>query len=92
MTWTLKDERDKQLELTEGYKEVGEKLGIEVASVGEVWWRYFDKYTEDILYFKDDKHASPLGSTLAAYTIFNVIFKKKANTEDEICKRINEMI
>lgn len=92
MTWTLKDERDKQLELTEGYKEVGEKLGIEVAPVGEVWWRYFDKYPEDILYFKDDKHASPLGSTLAAYTIFNVIFKKKANTEDEICKRINEMI
>lgn len=92
MTWSMKAEREKQKELSEGYKEVGEKLGITVAPVGEVWWRYFDSYPEDILYFKDDKHASKLGSTLAAYTIFSTIFCEKAKTRDEICNRINGMI
>lgn len=92
MTWSMKAEREKQKELSDGYREVGEKLGISVAPVGEVWWRYFDNYPEDILYFKDDKHASQLGSTLAAYTIFSTIFGKKAKTRDEICNRINGMI
>lgn len=92
MTWTLKDEREKQWELTEGYREVGEKLGIDVAPAGEVWWKFFDKYPEEILYFKDNKHASLLGSTLAAYTIFNTIFNKKAKTQNSIYKNINELI
>ena len=92
ITWTLKSERDKQWILTDGYKEVGEKLGIDVSPVGEVWWRYFDKYQEDNLYFKDDKHASPLGSTLAAYTIFSTIFGKKAKTREEKYLKINQLI
>lgn len=92
MTWTLKSERDKQYILTDGYKEVGKKLGIDVAPVGEVWWRYFDKYPEEILYFEDDKHASILGSILTAYTIFNTIFKRKAESKSEIGNKINELI
>ena len=92
MTWSMKAEREKQKELTEGYKEVGEKLGIEVAEVGEVWWKFYDKYPLETIYFTDDKHASKLGSEIAAYTIFNTIFKMKAKTEVEIYKKINELI
>lgn len=92
MTWSLKEERDKQKELSEGYREVGEKLGIDVAPVGEIWWRFFDSYPNEILYFKDNKHASPLGSTLAAYTLFNSIFNKKAKTQNSLYKKINELI
>lgn len=91
MTWTLKNERDKQIELSEGYREVGEKLGIDVANVGEVWWRYFDKYPEEELYYQDDKHASKLGSTLAAYVIYNTIFNRKASG-GELSKKVNELI
>lgn len=92
MTWSLKEEREKQNELCIGYREVGEKLNISVAPVGEVWWRFFDSYPEEILYFKDNKHASPLGSTLAAYTLFSSIFNKKAKTQNPLYKKINELI
>ena len=92
MTWSLKEEREKQKELTEGYREVGEKFGIPVAPAGEVWWRYFDEYPEEVLYFKDNKHASPLGSMLAAYTIFYTIFNKKAEIKNKVYKKINLMI
>lgn len=92
MTWSMEAEREKQLELSEGYKEVGEKLKIDVAPVGEVWWRFYDKYPEKILYFKDNKHASPLGSTLAAYSIFNTIFKRKAKTKNPVYQEINNLI
>lgn len=92
MTWTLKTEREKQEEMTNGYIEVGKKLGIDVAPVGIVWWKFFDRYPEEILYFKDDKHASPLGSTLAAYTIFNTMFERKADTKNSLYQNINELI
>lgn len=92
MTWSLKEEREKQKELTDGYREVGEKFGIAVAPAGEVWWRYFDEYPEEVLYFKDNKHASPLGSMLAAYTIFYTVFNKKADIKNEVYKKINDMI
>ncbi len=92
MTWSMKAEREKQLELSEGYREVGEKLKIDVAPVGEVWWRFYDKFPQEVLYFSDDKHASKLGSTLAAYTIFNTIFGRKAETKNSLYQEINKLI
>lgn len=92
MTWTLKSEREKQLEMTSGYLEVGKKLGIKVAPVGIIWWKFFDKFPNKELYFEDNKHASPLGSHLAAYTIYDTIFNKtaKSNIQDYI--EINKII
>lgn len=92
MTWTLKSERDKQPELTDGYFEAGKKLDVPVIPVGVVWWNYFDKFPKKNLYFRDDKHASPLGSTLTAYTIFRSIFGQCAKTLNEECVQINEVI
>lgn len=92
MTWTLKDEREKQKEMTTGYIEAGEKLGIKVAPAGEIWWKFFDLYPEKNIYFSDDKHPSELGSTLAAYTIFNTIFGKTADTKNQDAVNINNII
>ena len=92
MTWTLKDERDKQDYMTNGYFEVGKKLNIPVIPVGLVWWNYFDKHPDKNLYFKDNKHASPLGSTLVAYTIFNSIFNRVATTYNPEYTSINSSI
>lgn len=92
MTWSMKEEREKQNELSEGYREVGKKLKIKVAPVGEIWWKFYDRYPNEVLYFKDDKHASPLGSTLAAYVIYNTIFEKKAETKIPLYQAINELI
>lgn len=92
MTWTLKSEREKQKDMTDGYLEAGEKLGVPVIPAGTVWWNYIDKYPDANLYFRDDKHASRLGSTLVAYTIFYTMYGKLANTQNEECIKINEMI
>lgn len=96
MPWTLKSERDKQEYMTSGYFEAGEKLGIQVAPVGVVWWKYFDKFPAEHLYFTDDKHPSELGSALAAITIFKTVFGRTPASENskykEICKIIDEEI
>lgn len=92
MTWTLKSEREKQTELSNGYFEAGRKLNVPVIPVGLVWWNFFDRFPEKNLYYKDDKHASVLGSTLTAYTIFYSIFGHCANSMSEECMDINRVI
>lgn len=92
MTWTLKSERDKQLDMTNGYIEAGHKLNVPIIPVGVAWWRYFDMYPNNNLYFKDDKHASPLGSTLVAYTIFYSIFGYPAKTQNKDYAAMNDII
>ncbi|WP_232010399.1 hypothetical protein [Fusobacterium varium] len=71
--------------MSEAYLNLGLKLNIAVAPVGIVWWNFKKKYSEIELYFNDNEHASEMGSTLAAYTIFNTIFNKKAACKTEIC-------
>lgn len=85
MPWTLKGEEDKQKAMSDAYLNLGLKLNIAVAPVGIIWWNFKKKHPEIELYFKDNKHASEAGSTLAAYTIFNTIFNKKASCKTEVC-------
>lgn len=85
MPWTIKSEEEKQPLMSEAYLKLGKKLGIPVAPVGIVWWNFKKLYPKEELYFKDDKHASPVGSTLAAYTIFHTIFGRKACTKTPLC-------
>ena len=85
MPWTIKKEENKQKAMSEAYLNLGLKLNIAVAPVGIVWWNFKKKYSEIELYFNDNEHASEMGSTLAAYTIFNTIFNKKAACKTEIC-------
>lgn len=92
MPWTIKSEEEKQPAMSAAYLNLGKKLGIPVAPVGIVWWSFKKNHPTEELYFKDDKHASPVGSTLAAYTIFNTIFNKKACTKTPLCiDMVNEI-
>lgn len=84
MPWTIKSEEDKQEAMSDAYLNLGKRLNIPVAPVGLVWWKFKKSHPEVELYFKDDKHASPTGSTLAAYTIFNCIFGKRARTKNPL--------
>ena len=90
MPWTIKGEEEKQKYMSDAYLNLGKRLNISVAPVGIVWWSFKKDHPEVELYFKDDKHASEMGSTLAAYTIFNTIFNKKASCQTELCMDMAE--
>ena len=78
--------------MSDAYINLAKKLNVLVAPVGLVWWEFKDEHPDIELYFKDDKHASEIGSTLAAYTIYRAIFNKNANTRSELYKNMNNKI
>ena len=92
MPWTIKSEREKQKSMSDAYINLAKKLNVLVAPVGLVWWEFKDEHPDIELYFKDDKHASEIGSTLAAYTIYRAIFNKNASTRSELYKNMNNKI
>lgn len=92
MPWTIKSEREKQQQMADAYINLAKRLSVLVAPVGLVWWEFKDIYPEIELYFKDDKHASQIGSTLVAYTIYRTIFNKVANTKNDLYLSMNEKI
>ena len=92
MPWTIKSEREKQKFMSDAYINLAKKLNVLIAPVGLVWWEFKDEHPDIELYFKDDKHASEIGSTLAAYTIYRAIFNKNANTRNELYKNMNNKI
>lgn len=92
MPWTIKSEREKQKYMSDAYINLAKKLGVLVAPAGLVWWEFKDIHPEVELYFKDDKHASEIGSTLVAYTIYRTIFNRVANTKNELYLSINDKI
>ncbi|WP_158961279.1 DUF4886 domain-containing protein [Myroides fluvii] len=47
-----------------------------VSPVGNVWRKIRQQYPAYELYDRDNSHPSPLGSMVAAYTFYTVIFKK----------------
>lgn len=92
MPWTIKSEREKQQQMADAYINLAKRLSVLVAPVGLVWWEFKDIHPEIELYFKDDKHASQIGSTLVAYTIYRTIFNKVANTKNDLYLSMNEKI
>ena len=73
MTWARRDSREQQKHLTTAYETIAGQLGSRVAPVGLAWDRIRDQ--EGInLYNKDGSHPSPMGSCLAALTLWGTIF------------------
>ena len=75
MIWARRDEKEKQAYITEAYTSFGAEIGAAVAPAGEVWHKILRESPEmeDQLYRPDGNHATPLGSYLAATTLFYAI-------------------
>lgn len=73
MTWSRKDDLPGQRELTEAFHRLAETEQALLAPVGEVWEAVRKARPEAELYFRDGRHASPLGSAIAAASIFSAI-------------------
>lgn len=103
MPWTGRAKRIHQPTMTEAYQQFCKANGCLLAPVGEVFSRLLTSNGPDLLYHEDGNHASPLGSYLAAVTIFYTITGRKRiiNVEDmkdpgiaagfpsELCQRIH---
>lgn len=59
--------------IAEQYEEAGIRFGMKPAHVGLAFLAHSEAHPEDELYFADLHHSSPLGSTVAARTILDVI-------------------
>lgn len=77
MTWPEKRNPQGLARMADAYLRLGRELPATVAPVGLAWRRYGEAHTPDALYFTDGEHASPLGSRLAAYTIFAAITRRE---------------
>lgn len=90
MTWTQKDEQDLQQEMAQAYFKLGKEIAADVAPAGLVWWDYLKEHPGEELFFEDGRHAAKRGSLLAAYTIYQTIFRKRAlplaGEDEEICR------
>ena len=75
MIWSRRMEKEKQEIITRAYTELGKEIDAAVAPAGEVWHKILRQTPEleDQLYRPDGNHATPLGSYLAAATLFYTI-------------------
>ena len=105
MIWARRDEKERQAYITDAYTTLGTEIGAAVAPAGEVWHKILRESPEmvDLLYRPDGNHATPLGSYLAATTLFYTITGRKrimkvADIEDpgvklgfpvELCQRVH---
>ena len=62
----------------DNYMRLEELIESEVAPSGIMWKIFMDAYSEIDLYKNDALHANALGSYIAAYTIYSIIFKKRS--------------
>ena len=98
MTWVIEPERALQEYVADGYKALGEAIHADVAPVGTAFWSYKDTHPnkEDELFAPDGRHATPLGSTLAAYTLYETVFgypyEMISPEHGEMCSLIHEII
>ena len=76
MIWAHRDRKALQREITAAYAEVAGRFGALLAPAGEVWHRLLRRNKLLPLYRDDGNHATPLGSYLAATTIFYAITRR----------------
>lgn len=73
MTWAAKDSPAVQQELSTAFTHLAEKEQMLLAPAGAVWKEVWENVPEAELYWTDRRHASPLGSAIAAASIFHAI-------------------
>ena len=103
MPWAGRTKRNIQEPMTEAYSAFCRAHDCQMAPVGEVFSRILLTESPDLLYHEDGNHASPVGSYIAAVSIFYTITGRKRiiNVEDlndpgialgipaELCQRIH---
>ena len=103
MPWTGRDHRAAQRDMTEVYLNFCRTNDCQFAPVGEVFTRLLATQSADTIYREDGNHATPLGSYIAAVTIFYTVTGRKRviNVESisdpgiaagfpaELCQRIH---
>ena len=77
MPWAGRDNRAAQRPMTEAYHSFCRSTGCEMAPAGEVFSRLLLTEPPEALYREDGNHATPLGSYLAAVTVFYAITGRK---------------
>lgn len=78
MTWTTKADGEKAQEaMSRAYRRLEQETGCELAPVGERWWKYHREHPEEEMYAKDGRHASEIGSRVAAATIAEVFLREQ---------------
>ena len=103
MPWAARDNRGAQGVMTDAYAGFCRKAGCAFAPAGEVFGRLLQTESAESLYREDGNHATPLGSYVAAVTIFYTVTGRKRimRVEDfedpgvkmgipsELCQRIH---
>ncbi|MBQ8357920.1 MAG: hypothetical protein IJX39_08965 [Clostridia bacterium] len=77
MPWAGRDNRTAQRSMTEAYHNFCRSAGCLFAPAGEVFSRILLTESPELLYREDGNHATPLGSYLAAATIFYTVTGRK---------------
>ena len=77
MPWAGRKHREAQRPMTEAYHSFCRSAGCHFAPAGEVFSRILQTEAPDVLYREDGSHATPIGSYLAAATVFYTITGRK---------------
>lgn len=77
MPWARRDTRQAQRPMTDAYHSFCRSEGCLFAPVGEVFTRILMHERAELLYREDGNHATPVGSYVAAVTIFYTITGRK---------------
>lgn len=91
MTWEKKDNPEGQTRMANAYRELSKKLsGSVVAPVGLAIWKFTRSHPHIDLFDADGRHASPIGSQLAAYTMFSTMFSKPAEAKGSVNQALSQ--
>lgn len=77
MPWAGRDKRAAQPQMTQAYHDFCRANHCGMAPVGEVFGRLLMTEAPELLYHEDGNHATPIGSYLAAVSIFYTITGRK---------------
>lgn len=79
MIWAHRHTPGHQSVIRQGYTELAKAIGADIAPAGEVWYQLIHETPEliDQFFRPDGNHATPLGSYLAATTLFYTLSGRK---------------
>ena len=77
MPWPLLSNRDTQKDMTAAYLDFAEKNCVLFAAAGEAFGRVLQHEKANLIFCEDGNHATPLGSYLAALTVFYTLTGRK---------------
>lgn len=73
MVWAHRNTPEMQPDMTAAYRAGAKKHNAALAPVGEIWYRLLAETPSLELFCEDGNHATPLGSYLAACTLFYLL-------------------